>query len=334
MLVCELAYHPEVETPHEFLEVAQHELAADLGENLLSGPDLEGAAERSDVQRLRRRELREDLDPLPLLIIAGDVLDVVEIEPGVQLAIHPLEQILRELRRDPRRIVVRRLEHVPVLHQVHADEEVVSLWRAARQLVPERIGLRVREIPDRGAEEHRHRRRVSGEEGERVLVRPHHAAEPHVRVPFGDPLLGACQGRRTHVHRDVLDRTAAGPVGVENVTRLDGAPGAELDQRHGPGAAGDVGGVRVEDGRFRSREIVLGQPSDLVEQRAPPGVVQKPHGHPAGRVRQAKRDGARKLQDTVGDGGHSLGLRGRRTSVRGDDALRGAVTRVGCWRCG
>ena len=61
---------------------------------------------------------------------------------------------------------------------------------------------------------------------------------------------------------------------VEQQPRLLGGAGAELDQRPRARQLGDLGRALLEDLALAAREVVLGQPGDLVEELAPALVVE------------------------------------------------------------
>jgi hypothetical protein len=76
---------------------------------------------------------------------------LAHIHTGVQLAIHPREQIGGELRRDPGAVVVSRVENLGVLDEVDPQEEVVARCQIARHPPPERQRFAVVEVPDGGS---------------------------------------------------------------------------------------------------------------------------------------------------------------------------------------
>ena len=79
------------------------------------------------------------------------------------------------------------------------------------------------------------------------------------------------QGVPVDVQRDeALERVRER---VEQEPRVPGVAGAELDQRARAGL-GDVGRVRAQDLRLAARQVVLGQPGDLLVQLRPSLVVE------------------------------------------------------------
>ena len=82
------------------------------------------------------------LDPLALAVEEGDVLEGVDVEVGVELAVDDAQHVAVELGRDAGAVVVGGLEHRGVLDQVGAQQQVVDA--GAQQL-----GDRAQEAPPR-----------------------------------------------------------------------------------------------------------------------------------------------------------------------------------------
>src|SRR5581483_10147278 len=81
------------------------ELPADLGPNELAARQAEGAPDLRKRDRRAVAEARVDLDALEHLVVARDVLDRVEVETGVELAVHAREEVPRERGGDAGRVV-------------------------------------------------------------------------------------------------------------------------------------------------------------------------------------------------------------------------------------
>ena len=68
--------------------------------------------EVAEVDELLRQRPQADVDPLVVGVPEGDVLEGVEIEVGVELAVEDVEDVLVELGGDARGVVVGGLERL------------------------------------------------------------------------------------------------------------------------------------------------------------------------------------------------------------------------------
>ena len=94
-----------------------------------------------------------DVHALLVAVVAGDVLEGVEVEVGAELAVEDLEHVLVELGGDPLGVVVGGLEAGRVLDQVGAEQEVVAGEHQRRDPAHEGAALVGVEVADRAAEE-------------------------------------------------------------------------------------------------------------------------------------------------------------------------------------
>ena len=94
-----------------------------------------------------------DVHPLRLGVVAGDVLEGVEVEVGAELAVEDGEDVLVELGGDAGGVVVGGLEAGAVLDQVGAEQEVVAGAEQRRDPLEEGVALARVEVADRAAEE-------------------------------------------------------------------------------------------------------------------------------------------------------------------------------------
>ena len=94
-----------------------------------------------------------DVHPLRLGVVAGDVLEGVEVEVGAELAVEHLEHVLVELGGDPGGVVVGGLEPGAVLDQVGAEQELVAGAEQRRDPLEEGLALARVEVADGAAEE-------------------------------------------------------------------------------------------------------------------------------------------------------------------------------------
>ena len=78
------------------------------------------------------------LDPLALAVEEGDVLEGVDVEVGVELAVDDAQDVAVELGRHAGAVVVGGLEHRRVLDQVGAQQQMVDA--RAQQLGDARAG--------------------------------------------------------------------------------------------------------------------------------------------------------------------------------------------------
>src|SRR6185503_10445271 len=154
-----------------------------------------------------------------------------EVEALAELAVHAREQVLRERGAPAPQVVVGGLERADVLHQVDAEQQVVARGEVRRDAVEEAAHLLRVEVADGAAEEDEDQRRQVAEEGERALVRRRQAAYLEPAVLAGEGGARLPQHLAADVDREVLRRAAACGPGAEEMLRLDGAAGAELDER-------------------------------------------------------------------------------------------------------
>ena len=82
-----------------------------------------------------------------------DVLEAVDVEVGVELAVHHREHVLVELGGDALRVVVRGFEAVDVLHEIEAEQQVVVGAEPVGDLAQELARAPGGEVADRAAEE-------------------------------------------------------------------------------------------------------------------------------------------------------------------------------------
>ena len=94
-----------------------------------------------------------DVHPLLAAVVAGDVLEGVEVEVGAELAVEDLEHVLVELGGDALGVVVGGLQPGRVLDQVGAEQEVVAGEHQRRDPAHEGAALVGVEVADRAAEE-------------------------------------------------------------------------------------------------------------------------------------------------------------------------------------
>ena len=116
----------------------------------ISSPAANGTSSSSapHVHRLRARRAQPHLDPLAFGVEHRDVLERVDVEVGVELAVHHAQHVLVELGRDALRVVVRGLEPGDVLHEVGAEQEVVVGTEHRRDVAQERpTGPRASRLP-------------------------------------------------------------------------------------------------------------------------------------------------------------------------------------------
>jgi hypothetical protein len=102
------------------------ELGRDLGVQLLPRRELDDQPEVAHRRRHRTHRAQPHLDPLPLGVPQRDVGERVDVEVGVQLAVEHVQDVPVELRRHPRRVVVRGDEHCRVGHQRRAEQQVLA----------------------------------------------------------------------------------------------------------------------------------------------------------------------------------------------------------------
>ena len=263
------------------------ELPADLGEDHLARSDPEAAAEPGERHDRLAREAGEDLDPVERLVVVGDVLARAQVEVGPELAVHAREVVPRESGAHAGAVVVGRLERADVLHQVDAHQEVVAGREARRHAVEEVAHLLRVQVADRAPEEDEHDGRELAEARKRSLVRRRQAAHLEAGMRRGERPAGARENLAAHVDRHVARARPARRPGTEEVARLRGATGAELDERRCGDEPADAGGVGRQERRLRPRLVVLRLLADVLEELAPRRVVEVAAVEPAGMIGEA-----------------------------------------------
>jgi hypothetical protein len=266
------------------------ELAADLGEDHLALRDAEAPPELGEADHLLADEAGVDLDAIEEPVVVGDVLDGAEVEPLPELAVHAREEVLGERGAVPRLVVVGSLERAHVLHQVDAEEHVVAGREVGRHAIEEAAHLLRIEVADGAPEEHEDERRQVAEQRKGALVRGGDAAHLEVRMLARQRGARLPQHVAADVDGEVLRRAAAGRPGAEEVARLDGAAGAELDQRRTVGEGADLGRVLREEHRLRARLVVLRLVADALEDVASLRIVEVATVEPPRMIREPSDD--------------------------------------------
>ena len=223
-----------------------------------------------------RRGAQPHLDPLVLAVEQRDVLEVVGVEVGVELAVEHAQHVAVELGGDALGVVVGRLEHARVLDEVGAHQQVVLRAEQARDLAQEAAPAARREVADRAAEE-RDDARALGRRARWSRWRSKSPITPCTRRP-GYSLVSALAQSRTidsvTSTRHVAAQRARAVQRVEQHARLGRGPGAQLDELDRAGDRRDLVGRALEDRALGARRVVLGQLADAVEQLGSARVVE------------------------------------------------------------
>ena len=86
------------------------------------------------------------LNPAGLLVVESVVLELREVEPGLQLAVDASQQVQVELGGDALRVIVSPVEHLPILLQIDSNQQT-GLRTAKPANSPEKdrsfLGLKV-----------------------------------------------------------------------------------------------------------------------------------------------------------------------------------------------
>ena len=210
---------------------SRRELGADLRAQLLAGVEVDRQVEVAHERRVLAAGAQAHLDPLVLAVEQRDVVEVLGIEVGRQLAIEHAQDVAVELRRHPLGVVVGGLEHARVLDQVGAHQQMVARPEQPRDLAQHAAATAGREVADRAAEE-RHDARPRGRRHavEVALEVSDHAVHAQPRVLLGERLGAVAHHALGDVYRDVALERALLVQRVQQHARLGGRPGAELDE--------------------------------------------------------------------------------------------------------
>src|SRR5690606_8410578 len=119
-----------------------------------------------------------------------------------------------------------------------------------RGALEECLELGIVEIAERAAEEGEGERGMLGEAGERLVVGRGDSVDLESRVIGTERLRRALDDARADVDSDVGGEAAAAGPRVEQMSRLRGGPGAELDERARPDELVDLVRVEAEQVRF------------------------------------------------------------------------------------
>ncbi len=165
------------------LQALGRELRADLGAHLLAGVEVHGQVQRAHERGVLAARAQAHLDPLVLAVEQGDVVEVLGVEVGVQLAVEHAQHVAVELGGDALRVVVGGLEHLRVLDQVGAHQQVVLGAEQAGDLAQHAPAAAGREVADRAAEERHDARSDGGRHAvEMTLEVADHAVHLQARV--------------------------------------------------------------------------------------------------------------------------------------------------------
>src|SRR6202166_3821182 len=94
--------------------------------NRLGGDEARFHSERVDRNRLPATRNEKRLHDAARDVVAGDVVESVEVEMPAQLAIDSAQEILVERRSEAGRVVVRQLEHLRRFLQIGPEQERVA----------------------------------------------------------------------------------------------------------------------------------------------------------------------------------------------------------------
>ena len=215
------------------------------------------------------------LDPLVLGVEQGDVVEVLGVEVGVELAVEDAQDVAVELGGDALLVVVGGLQHARVLDQVGAHQQVVVGAEQAADRAQEATAAAGLEVADGAAEERddpRPDRR--GHAVEVALEVADHAVHAQAGVLLGERLRAVAHHALGHVDRHVALQRAGGVQRVEQHARLRGRARAELDELDGARQRRQLGRGLLEDRALGARGVVLGQLADPVEQLGAARVVE------------------------------------------------------------
>ncbi len=137
---------------------------------------LEEKAMAAHAHPLGRAAHEAHLDARVLRVERRVVLELLDAEVGAELAVHALEQVQIEGRRQPQRIVVRSVEDARVLREVDANEKAPSLPAHSPHRSEEHRRLTSIQVADGGAREIDHGALAGGN------VRRHRERPREVRV--------------------------------------------------------------------------------------------------------------------------------------------------------
>ena len=130
-----------------------------------------------------RRARRAHLDPLVLAVEQRHVVEVLRVEVGLQLAIEHTQQVAVELGCHSLRVVVSLGQHLRVLDEVGAHQQMVLGSQQPCDLAQEAPAAAGWEVADRAAEEHHKARPIGrGHAVEMAFEVADHAVHAQARI--------------------------------------------------------------------------------------------------------------------------------------------------------
>ena len=241
------------------------------------GVELDVEAERADAHVLARRGAQAHLDPLALAVEERDVLERVDVEVGVELAVEDVQDVAVELgrhalrcrRRRPRARAGSLTRSVPSSRWSSGPSAFASPRRKRRRLP----GVKLPIVPPRKRDEARAERLgqvVAG--GARSRRRCRGRAGPGTPRPAPRRSRGpSARSRRAGRSGAACRRPASRRAGRASWPRCPSRARRSRPRR----CSSTISlGACLEDRALGARRVVLGQVADAVEQLRAAGVVE------------------------------------------------------------
>ena len=228
------------------------------------------------MHHLRRVGDEVHLDAGRRLVVEGDVPEGRGAEVGVRAVVDDVEDVPVELPGDAARVVVGGFEHRDVLDEVEAEEKAILPAAEERAHPGEQPqpGRRV-EVADRAPEEEHE---AAADRGGHVLQVPlevtHEGAHVEERVVGNEAGRAGLHGQLVDVDRNVAQAIREAVPAVEEPAGLRRRSRTELYDVLGLQLAHEPWRERVEERRFRPRQVVLGKLGDVFEQIGSDDIVE------------------------------------------------------------
>ncbi len=202
------------------------------------------------------------------------MLERLRLEVGAERAVHHVEHVAVELGGDSRRIIIRGVEAGGVLDEIEADEQGITGGELGRQRAQEPRHVGRMQIADRAREEQREPPAARAERNEVFMEVAHDPAHGEARVVGRETIDRRGQKALADVQHDAALEQLPRLHRLQQPPHLAADPRPEFAQLGRSGALDDLVGDRLEERVLGSGLVVLGQPRDLVEERAAAVVVE------------------------------------------------------------
>ena len=202
------------------------------------------------------------------------MFELIEVERGVEFAVYDREDVLVERRGHARLVIVSAQYPRRILDEIRAEQERVVRLHLRRESREEMDPRARHEVTDGAAEKGDHSGATIGDHLEMAIEVTDDTAHREPGILRGDHLGCVDQRALADVEGHVAFERSVCSHRVEEYACLVGTAGPELNQCVGVREVGDGAGVANQDRSFGFGGVVLGKPSDLLEQSTALSVIE------------------------------------------------------------